>query len=210
VTSVRSAKIKSSSARSLLRAAALALSVVGTTAARAASVSITDAALVSAGVAAAGGSIAFAGLMLAGGGGQPRINGLEYLAIFAQPNGSPRPDPVSAALFEPAPRVAEQAIDASPTGSINRAETIAPLSDDGFHIVGGRSDLIWMRRGQTITAVRPGDFVAGLGLVGSIARRGGSWVLLDPAGAPLPVNGAAGASRPGPPSRLSKSLIFDQ
>jgi hypothetical protein len=68
-----------------------------------------------------------------------------------------------------------------------------------------------MRRGQTIIPVRPGDFVAGLGLVGSIARRGGSWVLLDPAGALLLANGAAaGASKREPPNRLSKSLIFDQ
>ena len=39
------------------------------------------------GTALAGMSIAFAVYMLAYGGGKTRINGLEHLAIFAQPRG---------------------------------------------------------------------------------------------------------------------------
>ena len=39
------------------------------------------------GTALAGVSIAFAGYMLAYGGGKVRVNGIDHLAIFAQPRG---------------------------------------------------------------------------------------------------------------------------
>ena len=40
------------------------------------------------GTALAGLSVAFAGYMLAYGGGTIRVNGMEHLAIFAQPRGA--------------------------------------------------------------------------------------------------------------------------
>ena len=40
------------------------------------------------GTALAGLSVAFAGYMLAQGGGAVRVNGMEHLAIFAQPRGT--------------------------------------------------------------------------------------------------------------------------
>ena len=78
-----------------------------------------DFALVSAGVATAVGSIVFAGAMLLEGNHEPRVNGLQYLAIFAKPRGSSRPalaeSPTVAAANR---RVAGDALDMAPTGSI--------------------------------------------------------------------------------------------
>jgi len=195
------AKIVFSSVTAGLRAAKLS--------SNAASASIADIALVGAGVAAASASLAFAILMMAAEGGAPRVNGLEYLAIFAQPNGAAKPESAGMmAETRQGVRFADQRIDPLPTGSINKGGAIAPIRDDGFHIIGGRSDLVWIRRGQTISAVRPGDIIDGLGRVGSIVRRGGNWVLLDSSGVTLPANGAS-AFAGDAPSRLSRSLIFD-
>ena len=47
------------------------------------------------GTALASLSVAFAGYMLANGGGMIRVNGMEHLAIFAQPRGT---DPQQKAL----------------------------------------------------------------------------------------------------------------
>jgi hypothetical protein len=41
------------------------------------------------GTALAGLSVVFAGYMLTQGGGRIRVNGMEHLAIFAQPRGTP-------------------------------------------------------------------------------------------------------------------------
>ena len=71
------------------------------------------------GTALAGMSIGFAVYMLAYGGGRTRINGLEHLAIFAQPRGGPGGPPPAE---RPAARAAERnaAVDMTATGSFSR------------------------------------------------------------------------------------------
>jgi hypothetical protein len=99
----------------------------------------------------------------------------------------------------------------APTGSIASAAQDSLAQDDGHHLVSGRPDLAWLRKGLTIRAARPGDMIAGLGTIGSIVQRGGEWVLLDESGAPLIAGERSddGKHQSGA-SRVSKSLIFDQ
>ena len=186
--------------------AALSLAAV---VALASSHTIGDVLLVGAGVATAGASAVFAGLMVKRADGRAHINGIEYLAIFSRPNGvTPPPTVAQAPPAEPERRAAVAEIDMTPTGSIGKAERVAPMPDDGFHIIGGRQDFVWMRRGQIIRAVRPGDVVAGLGYVGSIEQRRGGWALLDASGALLLANDAAAKSGERA-NRSSKGLIFN-
>jgi hypothetical protein len=188
---------------------ALLLRAISGAAAMTAPCSLVDAALVGAGITAAGASVAFAGLMFAEDRHGPRVNGLEYLAIFSQPSGAPKRE-AAPAPDENARREAAREIDMSPTGSIANAEHGATAPDDGFHLVAARRDLAWLRNGQTIRAVRPGDIVAGLGTVGSIVQREGEWALLDESGAPLIAGEKpGGAERKSGAGRFSKSLIFD-
>ena len=190
------------------RTAAFALAAI---VASASAWSLADAALVGAGVGAAGASAAFAGLMVAQDARPTRVNGLEYLAIFAQPNGARRrPDVSAPAPPEPVRQLAASQIDDAPTGSIGAARSPGSPPDSAFHLVAGRRDLAWVRQGATIRAVRPGDSIPGLGSVGAIVRRGESWVLLDPAGAVLlGANAGDDAGAQFQARRFSKSLIFD-
>ncbi len=73
------------------------------------------------GTALAGMSMAFAVYMLAYGGGKTRINGLEHLAIFAQPRGSAVGAPPAKV---PTPKAANAgaAVDMATTGSFAAAE----------------------------------------------------------------------------------------
>jgi hypothetical protein len=153
------------------------------------------------GAALAGGSIVFAGYMLAYGDGQVRILGMEHLAIFAQPRGPAITGPSPSEL---SPLANETAVDMAATGSVTapapRTQTARPLQ-----IVAARSDRIWLRMDGKIVAVSPGEVVPGLGRIVAILRRGGEWRVLDDRGATLmtlpdPVNGAA---------LFSRKLIFD-
>ena len=152
------------------------------------------------GTALASISIAFAGYMLAYGGGEVRVLGMGHLAIFAQPRGP--------ALITPSPPAPSPAdgltVDMAATGSV--AE-LAPKtqSKQRPEIVAARSDRIWLRMDGRIVAVTLGEDVPGLGRIGAILRRGGGWTVLDDRGATLltlsgPANGAA---------LFSRRLIFD-
>jgi hypothetical protein len=136
------------------------------------------------GTALAGMSMAFAIYMLAYGGGKTRVNGLEHLAIFAQPRGSaPGPHPAEG----PAPPTAGSpaAIDMSTTGSTGPAGGKAPPEPPPVEIVAARADRVWLRIDGAIRSAVPGDSVAGLGHIGAIVARDGGWVLLDDKGATL-------------------------
>ena len=69
------------------------------------------------GTALAGLSIAFAAYMLAYGGGKTRVNGMEYLAIFAQPRGVAVVAPAVKAPAPP-PVAGAPAVDMATTGSL--------------------------------------------------------------------------------------------
>lgn len=148
--------------------------------------SLGDIALVGAGVTMAVGSVVFAGAMLLGGNHEPRVNGLQYLAIFAQPRGSSRP-----ALAESPPtattnrRVADDALDMAPTGSIARSAVAGSIGAEGYRIVAAEPGMAWLSDGAEIRVIKPGEVAPGLGRVASIVKRDGRWALIDESGATL-------------------------
>ncbi len=155
----------------------------------------TDIVLRAFGTALASVSIAFAGYMLAYGGGEVRVLGMDHLAIFAQPRGP-------ATAFPPPPANAI-AVDMAATGSV--AELAPMQSPKRPEIIAARGDRIWLRMEGKIVSAAPGEDVPGLGRIGAILRRSGGWTVLDDKGATLmtlagPANGAA---------LFSRRLIFD-
>ncbi len=148
------------------------------------------------GTALAGLSVAFAGYMLAQGGGRVRVNGMEHLAIFAQPRGA-----ASAAnpLILPSLAAPAKPLDMLATGSFDasRSRASAPRP---VEILAARADRVWLRIDGIIRAASPGEAVPGVGHIGSIVPRDGGWALLDDNGAtlltlPKRANGAALFSR---------------
>jgi hypothetical protein len=164
--------------------------------------SLGDFALVSAGMAMATGSVVFAGYSLMGADHGPQINGLQYLAIFAQPRGQHAP----AAESAPTPNVAGDALDMAPTGSIHGAA--ASPAAPAYRIFAVERDMVWLSNGTELRVVRPGDVAPGIGRVASIAKREGHWALLDESGATLLVadsNPVAPTAGDGP---FARRMIF--
>jgi len=144
-----------------------------------------------AGTALAGLSMAFAIYMLAYGGGRTRINGMEHLAIFAQPRGP------GGFVADPAPSAEARApVDMAATGSLAASAGDAAPGPRPIEIVAAQADRVWLRIDGTIRAAAPGDSVAGLGRIGAIVPRGDGWAVLDDKGAELLAvsKGANGAS----------------
>jgi hypothetical protein len=171
-----------------------------------------DAALVGTGMAMAAGSVVFAAAMFLEGDHAPRVNGMQYLAIFAKPRGASRPTVAEApAVAATDQRVAGNAVDMTPTGSIGadtteKAPSGSPATSDldmaptgsiaheapdapnpaeNYRILAVEPDMAWLTRGGEIRAVKPGDVAPGLGRVASITRREGRWVLLGDDGQTL-------------------------
>jgi hypothetical protein len=132
------------------------------------------------GSALAGVSIAFAVYMLAYGGGKTRINGLEHLAIFAQPRGAASGAPPAEGSVPPT-----AAVDMATTGSF--AASVSKLAPDPrpVEIVAARADRVWLRVDGALRSAVPGDNVPGVGRIGTIVPRDGGWALLDDQGATL-------------------------
>lgn len=158
-----------------------------------------DAVLVGSAVAAAAGSVVFAGLMLMQGDHPPNVNGLEYLAIFAKPHSAAKP------VDQPTPNSAAVSLDMSPVGAITTNDNGKAR---GYVVVAAQLDFAWVREGSRIFSVRPGDEVPGLGHINAIVSRGGRWLLIGEAGAPLLASGGPelAASRPAP---FARRMIFD-
>ncbi len=135
------------------------------------------------GTALAGLSIAFAVYMLAYGGGKTRVNGMEYLAIFAQPRGLAGEGPIK--NVAPRPVAATPVIDIATTGSLAAAAGKSAQDSRPVEIVAARADRVWLRMDGAIRSAAPGDTVAGLGRIGAIAARNDGWVILDEKGATL-------------------------
>jgi hypothetical protein len=156
------------------------------------------------GMALAGLSIAFAVYMLAYGGGKMRVNGVEYLAIFAQPRGSTGEGPAvkAAALRSVA---AAPVIDTATTGSLAAPAGKAAPDRRPVEIVGARADRVWLRIDGAIRSAAPGDSVAGLGRISAIVAHDGGWVVLDDKGATL-LSVAKGAN--GAPL-FTRKMIFE-
>ena len=181
---------------------------------------LVDVALVGSSLVAAAGAIAFAGSMLIEGDHRPKVNGLQYLAIFAQPHGAVKPSQ-AAAPIAPVPVPAAGPIDMTPFGSIGpvappRASedeaapgsigAAAPTGAAGYSLVAAQPDLAWLRQGMRIFAVRRGDDVPGVGGVKEIAQRGGQWALIGAGGATM-LTGGASATLPAR-SSFGRPMIF--
>ncbi|MGO9742435.1 MAG: hypothetical protein ACLPN5_13165 [Roseiarcus sp.] len=169
-----------------------------------ASARMVDLALIASGIAAAVGSVAFAGLMVMEGDHTPWINGMQYLAIFAQPGAAPHsPETPAAAELAAAPAPAPASVDMAPVGSIGPR---TPTQRPDFELVSAGRDHAMVRAGMRMFVVRPGDDVPDLGKVRSIDWSDGRWSLLSASGAALLTSGET--ARPKPPSFERKKMIF--
>jgi hypothetical protein len=168
----------------------------------AAAARLVDIALVGAGFATAAASVVFAGAMLMRGDHAPAINGLQYLAIFARPRGAVKPTEDVA----PARPVdfAGATIDPAPVGSIGAA---APTAAAGYSLVAAQPDFAWIRDGERIFAVRPGDVAPRLGRVVAITRRDGRWILVGEGGVTLLSSGDP-APNADPRATFGRRMIF--
>jgi len=167
--------------------AALGGALVGIGAAR-----MIDFALIGGSLATAAGAVGFASYMAMSGAHDPYVNGTKYLAIFGQPsNGGKAKYP---------PRTPAN-IDMTPVGAI------AP-DPKGYSLVGAKPTYAWLRSGDRIFAVMPGDEVAGLGRVETIERRDGRWALVDKYGAALIISTLADPAPADPNVKFSKPMIF--
>jgi hypothetical protein len=137
-----------------------------------------EVALRAVGTALAGVSIAFAAYMLSYGGGKTRVNGIEYLSIFAKPRGA------FLGSTTPARAPAARSLDMAPTGSVAEAPDLA-ASPAPVEIVAARADRAWLRIDGAIRAVAPGEDVPRVGHVAAIVPRDDGWALLDDKGATL-------------------------
>ncbi|HEY1782051.1 MAG TPA: hypothetical protein VGG79_16765 [Roseiarcus sp.] len=144
------------------------------------------------GTALAGLSMAFAIYMLAYGAGKTRINGMEHLAIFAQPRG----DGGLARGPTSPPAAGAPEVDMAATGSLVASADKAASQARPVEIVAAQADRVWLKIDGAIHAAAPGDNVAGLGRIGAIVARDGGWVLFDDKGAELltVAKGANGAA----------------
>lgn len=155
---------------------------------------LADWALVAGSLATALGAVGLAGYMTLAGGGKPHINGMQYLAIFAQPS-------------HPAhPAEGQSGVDMNPVGAI---PPDAQTKVNGYALVGAKASYGWLREGDHIFAVRPGDDVPRLGHVASIEQRDGRWALVDGKGAPLIIS-AVVALAPDDGGRFEKRMIFGE
>jgi hypothetical protein len=143
------------------------------------------------GMALASLSAAFAMYMLAYGAGKTRINGMEHLAIFAQPRGP------GGAVRDPTPSAdAATSVDMEATGSVAASAGQAAVGARPVEIVAAEADRVWLKIDGAIRMAEPGENVAGLGRIGAIVARNGGWVLVDDQGKNLlgVAKGANGAS----------------
>jgi hypothetical protein len=145
-------------------------------------------------LATAAGVVGFAGYETMKGDHQPQIAGMEYLGIFGAPN---RHTPAVESA-------ARSGLDMNTLGALPHS---APETAGGYALVGAQSRFAWLREGNRIFAVSPGDDVPRLGRVASIETRDGRWALISPAGEILLTGGAAdvGASGGG---KFDKRMIF--
>ena len=148
------------------------------------------------GAALAGLSISFAAYMIAFGGYRVRVNGMEHLAIFAQPRGPAHATP-------PEPPIILSPLDMTATGSFTPPADprLKPRPVEG---VAARADRAWLIIDGMIRVAAPGDDLPHLGHVAKITPRDGGWALLDEKGGtllfvPKHANGAA---------MFSKRMIF--
>jgi hypothetical protein len=154
---------------------------------------LVDLALMGGLVFTAAGAVGFAGYETMVSDHRPQINGMQYLAIFAQPSH-----------HLASPDGAKAPLDMDPVGALPRA---APVEANGYSLVGAQSRFAWLREGNRIFAVNPGDDVPRLGRVASIEPREGRWALIGPKGDVLIVGAPVDIGEPSA-GRFDKRMIF--
>ncbi len=114
--------------------------------------STTDKVLVGCGLATAGSSVFFASFMLVQGDHPPRVNGIQHLAIFAQPNSSSRSASIARMRRAADPILPSVDLDMSPTGTIARrdkideSDALAPLEKAFSVSRDSEADIRWNGR----------------------------------------------------------------
>jgi len=131
------------------------------------------------GTALAAASVVFAGYMLAYGGGKVRVNGIEHLAIFAQPRGA-----ATGGVAEIGRDQENEASDERAGSSPDRNEDAEPIRQPA-RIVAARRDRVWIMIGGLIRSAGPRDDVPGVGRIGAIVKRDGGWAVVDDKGTTL-------------------------
>ena len=158
--------------------------------------------LIRSGIGLAISSMAFAGVMIAHR-DHPLVYGMEYLAIFAQPNRSMRiARPSSTQTAGSAG--SRDLVDPTPTGSIAPRDIAVDLRE--IEIIGVSGDIAWLKSGEKILAVAVGQNIVGLGHVAAISGLDSDWKLLGDDGKDLLAGADAKPASAAPP--LGKALIF--
>ncbi len=155
---------------------------------------VIDLALIGASMFTAAGAVGFAGYMTLTGVGAPMILGMDHLAIFAQPS---HPHHAETPQFGP--------VDMSPVGAIPHEKDHV----NGYALVGAQTRFAWLREGNRIFAVRPGEVVPRLGRIAAIEQRDGRWTLVDEKGAPMIVSAIPDLA-PSAGGRFDKRMIFGE
>ena len=131
------------------------------------------------GTALAGVLVAFAGYMLAYGGGKVRVIGMDHLAIFAQPRG-----PATAGVTDDRPVGGKQVVRRVGEFDADRQADAQPAAAPGQdRRRTPRPRLAEDRRRDPLGGPRRRG--AGVGRIGAIVRRDGGWALVDDKGATL-------------------------
>jgi hypothetical protein len=152
-----------------------------------------DLILIGGSLAIAAGAVGLAGYLTLTGVQEPYIYGMKYLAIYAQPSHPVHVD-------------GGQEIDFSPVGAI---ATPLRTAVNGYALVGAKSSYGWLRDGDHIFAVLPGDDVPRLGHVAAIEQRNGRWALVDDKGGELLVSAAVDPTAEDG-GHFGKSMIFGE
>jgi hypothetical protein len=165
-------------------------------------------ALIGSGVATATAAVAFAGVMLMQGDHAPNINGMQYLAVFAQPSKALRPTepatPLSTAVA--AAREPQATVDMAPVGAISAR----PMPHPDYELISAGMDRAWVRDGDRIFAVHIGDNVPNLGKIEDIVWTDGHWALIGANKVTLLASGEAAAPKKnGGRTFQQKKMIFD-
>ncbi len=151
------------------------------------------------GTALAAASVVFAGYMMAYGEGKVRVNGMQHLAIFAQPRGAAADGVTEIARSED-----NQAFRAR-AGSSGDGDADAETVPRPARIVAARPDRVWLMVGGVIRSAGPRDEVPGVGRIGAIVPRDGGWAVVDEKGTTL----LAVAKETNGAPVFSRRLIFE-
>jgi len=164
---------------------------------------LVDVAIIGSGLAAAAGSVVFAGFMVMQGDHTPRVNGMQYLSVFAAPKGGTKRTPDESDVAEA--DIDQPGVDLTPLGAIPLAAT---TSRADYRLISARTDRAWVRAGSRIFPVHVGDVLPNLGKVSAIAWGGGHWTVVGENGEPLLVSGDANDAN-NPKGAYAKPLILN-